>query len=258
MTFKIKNSVAAIVMACLSGGAGAAWDYEDIWWDANQSGMGFFVGHQGNRVGVGWFHYADDGKATYLIFSGDLVNGTAQGNLERSTGPVPSPSYDPNQVVRTNVGNATLTFNSADSATFSYSYDGRAGTMNLTRMTFSDTTVSSGIWPFVGITVETNCSEPGSVTYLDNGLITVSAPGTGGQQTLTIAFEDDDTCTVTPTSIYRAGSLLFGNASVACGYGSGTGSFTTRLVGDRFMNSEYSLQMSGGCTLETKMSAIKQ
>ncbi len=258
MKSKTLNALAAASMLCLSAEAAAAWDYEDIWWDASQSGMGFFIGHQGNVVGVGWFHYGSDGKATYLLLSGNLVNGVVTSNLERSTGPQPGLSYDPNQVVRTPVGTATLTFNSATSATFSYNYDGRSGTMNLTRMSFADTTIPSGTWPFAGITVQSNCVNPqDNGTYIDSGLITVGAPA-GGQQPLNIAFGDGTTCTMTPTTISRSGSLIAGTASMSCMGLTGTGNFTTRLVGDQFMNSEFSFQMPGSCSMTARASAVKQ
>jgi len=31
-----------------------AGNYQDWWWDPQQSGMGFNVGHQGNTVVVAW------------------------------------------------------------------------------------------------------------------------------------------------------------------------------------------------------------
>jgi hypothetical protein len=258
MKHKLLSAAVATMMACLSGSALAAWDYEDIWWDASKSGMGFFIGHQGNTVGVGWFHYGSDGKATYLLFSGNVVNGVVNSNLERSTGPLPGAGFDPNQVVRTSVGTATLTFNSANSATFNYNYDGRTGTMNLTRMTFSDATIPSGSWPFVGITTQTNCPNPQDAgVYLDTGMITVGAPA-GGLQTLTIAFSDGVTCTLNPTVMSRSGSLIAGTANMTCMGISGTGTFTTRLVGDQFINTEFAFQIPGGCATTAKASAVKQ
>lgn len=248
-----------IVLVLGSGSAKAVASYEDIWWDANQSGMGFFIGQQGTRLGIGWFHYGSGGEATYLLLAGDLVNGTVSGDLERSTGPQPGVGYNAGQVVRVKAGTASVTFNSRNSATFSYNYDGRTGSIPLTRMTYADAGIVGGTWPFVAISNVTGCSNPDdNGVFVDSGVLTIGSYS-GGQQSTTIRFDGDqgDTCNVT-TTLNREGSLITGSGTLTCGYqGSGTLTYTTWVVEDRFMNSEYSIRFAQ-CTIDAKFSSIRQ
>lgn len=261
MFTKLIRSIVAGALLC-STAPSFAFDNQDIWWNAGQSGMGFFIGHQGSRLGIGWFHYGSDGKASYLLLSGDLVNGTVQGNLERSTGPQPGSGYDAGQVVREIVGTASLTFHSQNSATFSYNYDGRSGSMDISRMTFSTNGYAAGTWRAANSGVSSGCTvAEDNGEWEDAATLTIGALS-GNQQTITMTrpgTDGDCTMTLTPT---RTGSLITANGSIACPElpTPGTITTTTRPIGDNYMLMEYTVQEPSPslCTHRGVMGLTKQ
>jgi hypothetical protein len=137
-----------------------AGNYQDWWWDPQQSGMGFNVGHQGNSVVVAWYNYGEDGKASYLTMAGPLNGSVLKAGLYRGTGPAPGPEYTASQVKQTLVGEASITFESDAQALFNYSFDGKAGVLALERFTYATTDIT-GAWDFVSKNTYTGCDYPG-------------------------------------------------------------------------------------------------
>ena len=245
MTKKLTKLLLIFLAAlCVSSGTYAAADYQDIWWDANQSGMGFFIGHQENRLGIGWFHYGSDGKAAYLLLSGDLVNGVVEGSLERSTGPQPGSDYNAGLVQRQYVGTATLTFHSDNSATLNYNYDGRNGMMALTRMTFAGASFS-GNWAISETGANSGCTNSAmNVAWTNHG--TMSFASSGNLQTSTYARADGSICTST-FSASRSGSLVTGSGTTSCSDGGqGSNNFSSRTIGTNYFINEYTQQSTNG------------
>lgn len=114
----------------------AAVNYQDWWWDPERSGMGFNIGHQGKLLLIGWHHYDNFRRPTWLTMSGELKGNIVTGELVRSNGPMPGPSYAPGSVISRAVGIATITFTDADNAVFEYSYDGNYGSIDLRRYNY--------------------------------------------------------------------------------------------------------------------------
>jgi len=79
----------------------AAASYQDWWWNPAQSGMGVNIGQQDNTIFAAWNLYGDDGKATFLSFSGTIIptirGDTVDGALYRNTGPSPGLAMDNKQ-----------------------------------------------------------------------------------------------------------------------------------------------------------------
>ena len=103
-----------------------ATNYQDIWWAAvgtGETGWGLHFTHQGDIIFATWFTYDFDGSPLWLSVTAPKgAAGVYTGTLYRTTGPsFGSVPFDPAQVVRTPVGNATLTFGNGDNATFAYS-----------------------------------------------------------------------------------------------------------------------------------------
>lgn len=119
-------------------------DYKGIWWNAAQSGMGFNLSQVGNTVFGAWYFYADDGRPTFLTFSGEIQNNRLSSQLHRNSGPAPSANYDPSRVQSNPVGTAVMAFSATDmnTARFEYSFDGKTGSMALQRFSFVDNAVS--------------------------------------------------------------------------------------------------------------------
>ena len=61
---------------------------------------------------------------------------TYTGTLYAVSGPAFSGSFNPSLVKRTAVGNATLTFGTSTSGTWSYTVDGVSGSKAITRLAF--------------------------------------------------------------------------------------------------------------------------
>lgn len=139
-----------------------AGNFQDWWWDPQQSGMGFNVGHQGNTVVVAWYNYGEDGKASYLTMAGPLNGSVLKAGLNRGTGPAPGPGYSASQVKQTLVGEATITFESDMKAKFSYSFDGKSGAIELERFTYSPVNIT-GNWNVATKSIFKGCDYPGFV-----------------------------------------------------------------------------------------------
>lgn len=130
----------ALVISMLLGllmGRAEATVYQDFWWNPSMSGMGWNFSQQNSTVVMAWFHYGDDGKASFLTLSGELQSNKLKGNLYRSTGTPPQANYNPANVNTAPVGTAEVEFTASNAAVFTYSYDGRSGRIDLERFTFS-------------------------------------------------------------------------------------------------------------------------
>lgn len=144
----IQSVIMRVILSCfvlisLAQPATAA-DYKGIWWNAAQSGMGFNLSQVGNTVFGAWYFYADDGRPTFLTFSGEIQNNRLTSQLQRNSGPAPSSNYDPSRVQSNPVGTAVMVFSATDmnTARFEYSFDGKTGSMALQRFSFVDNAVS--------------------------------------------------------------------------------------------------------------------
>jgi len=101
-----------------------ASNYTDMWWvpGGAESGWGINFAHEGDTIFATWFTYDYSGAA--LPMSATLTrigSNVYSGTLIRSSGPpfnaVP---FNPDAVVRTPGGTATVTFTNGNAATFSY------------------------------------------------------------------------------------------------------------------------------------------
>lgn len=155
MRLKIWQILTSTCLALFSA-LSHAGNYQDWWWDPQQSGMGFNVGHQGNTVVVAWYNYGEDGNASYLTMAGPLNGTVLKAGLYRGTGPAPGPGYSSSQVKQTLVGEASITFGTDTHAQFNYSFDGKEGTMALERFTYATMDIT-GSWDFVNKNTYIGC-----------------------------------------------------------------------------------------------------
>jgi len=117
---------------------GAA-DFTDLWWNPNESGWGVSITQHGNNLFFRVFVYDTDNKPLLFIVPGVTYNSATSftGNVTLTTGPwFGNISFDPNQVVRTTAGTATLSFSDANNGTLSYTVNGVTATKAITRMAF--------------------------------------------------------------------------------------------------------------------------
>ena len=130
----------------LGGNAGASPNYSDLWYRSEaESGWGVNIVHQGDILFATWFTYETGGTASspakgmWLVMSNGnkTANNVYTGALQRTTGPNAfsnSTAFDPNQVQRTTVGDATFTFSDANTGTFRYTVNGVTQTKPIQRL----------------------------------------------------------------------------------------------------------------------------
>jgi carboxyl-terminal processing protease len=115
-------------------------NYTDLWWNANESGWGIQITHHNDEMFGTWFTYDEQGNQLFITLPGcglQKFNGrVCSGDLYRTTGtPYNAPFVSANTSV-TKIGSATLTFESATSATFAYQIGGTAITKAITRQPY--------------------------------------------------------------------------------------------------------------------------
>jgi len=108
---------------------GSGPNYTDLWWNANESGWGVNVNHQGDILFATLFTYDLDGQAMWLVMShGDRqIDGSWMGTLYRTTGPAFNASPWPTSGIFTDANTGKLT----------YSVNGLEIAKNITRLPFS-------------------------------------------------------------------------------------------------------------------------
>ena len=123
---------------------GSATNYQDLWWNPNESGWGVNVTHQGGILFATLFTYDAAGKGLWLAMTEGRrnSNGSYSGTLYRNTGPafnaVPfTPITAPNYTV---VGTMTFNFTSGNSATLTYTVGGVPVTKTIQRYVFGTST----------------------------------------------------------------------------------------------------------------------
>jgi len=123
------------------GTSGSAIDYTDLWWGGDsQSGWGLnLMQHASRNIFGVWYTYdANRHMMWYVIPSGTWSSSNVfTGDIYRTSGPpANAASFNASAVVRTKVGQGTLTFSDANNGTFAFSIDGVAGTKAITRQPF--------------------------------------------------------------------------------------------------------------------------
>jgi len=247
-----------------NGLTSAAVSYQDWWWNPAQGGMGVNVGQQGNTIFAAWSLYGDDGKASFLSFSGTNPRGDAfyYGNLYRNTGPSPGPGYNPALVTTAAVGSASIFFTSDTAAILRYSYDNgsHAGTLGLERYSFARPAIDGTYQPLARVT-SSGCNDStlngtGYVTYQNATLST-----DGNTLSLVLYAGGDISRITTFTANYsQAGSVFLGSGTVTNTLGYvGTFSFRDLTVDDDLLSLRISSQDSSGplCHHEWVVTGIK-
>jgi hypothetical protein len=115
----------------------SATNYQDLWWNPNESGWGVNVTHQGSVMFATLFTYNPNGQGTWYVLARAErgANGSYSGTLYRTRGPVfnavPWVAAAP-----TEVGTMTFTFTNGSTGTLTYSIDGVQVTKAIQRQTF--------------------------------------------------------------------------------------------------------------------------
>lgn len=113
-------------------------NFQDLWWNPDESGWGINFAHQGDILFATLFTYDASGRNVWFVMSrGDRVPGTRtfEGTLYRTAGP----PFDANPwwpITYAIVGTMRVDFPGGNSATLSYSVDGVTVSKQITRQVF--------------------------------------------------------------------------------------------------------------------------
>lgn len=125
--------------ACIatSESRATATNYQDLWWNPQESGWGINLTHQDDIIFATLFTYDRSGKDLWLVASnlGRQEDGKFSGKLYQASGPVFSAQpWTGIQIVE--VGSMSLVFVSGDHAVLSYTLNGSMVTKTIQRQVF--------------------------------------------------------------------------------------------------------------------------
>jgi hypothetical protein len=116
-------------------------NYQDLWWNASESGWGINITHQDNTLFATLFTYDAAGRDLWLVMSAGNRQGDGSylGDLYRTTGsPFDSIPFVPLGTSDvTLAGTMRLRFTDGNNGTLTYTYDGASVTKAITRQVFS-------------------------------------------------------------------------------------------------------------------------
>jgi hypothetical protein len=124
-----------------TGSRAALANYQDLWWNPDESGWGINLIHQGATVFATLFTYGRDGRGLWLVMSSGVrqSDGSFSGDLYRTRGSpfnaTPVIPLSPSDITR--VGTMTLRFADGENGTLDYSIDGVSVHKSITRQVFS-------------------------------------------------------------------------------------------------------------------------
>jgi len=124
-----------------SGSRSALVNYQDLWWNADESGWGVNVTHQDNTLFATLFTYDAAGKGIWLVMSAGTKQGDGSylGDLYQTTGSAfnAQPFVPLTAANVTKVGTMQFRFADGERGTVAYTYNGASVSKSITRQTFS-------------------------------------------------------------------------------------------------------------------------
>ncbi|MEP7157106.1 MAG: hypothetical protein ABI905_15105 [Betaproteobacteria bacterium] len=236
-------------LASTANVAYAAINYQDMWWNANESGWGVNVAQQNNTMFATWFIYAAGGQPLWVVMSNAQRSGangnTFTGDLFQTTGTafsvVPFTPLQPSNV--TTVGSATFVFSDAKNGTLTYSINGAQVVKQITRQPLSSINLSGTYYG--GIFRTANCANSGVSNSIYSVTHTPSSPLTG---TISVSEVGGNLCRFTGT-LNQSGSVFDGSGTYSCQGEAGSWTGTEGTGGETTFAIKLALQTGAGvCT----------
>ena len=245
---KLAVAVAAAVIAFVS--PARAGSVSDLWWNPAESGWGVNVVRQGDTMFLTFFVYAQDGQPLWLVapstsFVSDSSAGTVySGPLYKTSGPWLGGSFNPAAVNVTQVGTATISWQSVTAATLTYSYSGTSVTKSLVRQTWTANYFLPGKY-LGGIVLDrTGCSSPSRYESLAQFTVTMSGA------TMQVAMQPSGGGSWSGSGpVVQTGSIAgFSGTATSCASGaSGTASFSAIEANSEGITGRIDATYPGGC-----------
>ena len=116
-------------------------NYQDLWWNADESGWGVNITHQGDTLFATLFTYDATGRGLWLVLPAGTrqADGSYFGRLLRTRGPPfnAAPFTPIGEADLTEVGTMRFTFSSGTAGVMTYTVSGITVTKAITRQVFS-------------------------------------------------------------------------------------------------------------------------
>jgi hypothetical protein len=145
VTKRITRQVFSTPATCsfTTGDRSTATNYQDLWWNPNESGWGINVTHQGDVIFATLFDYDLNGNGTWYVLANapKVSAGVYSGALYTTTDPPFNANpWVPNSSAATQVGTMSFTFSSGNAGTLTYTVNGAQVTKQIQREVFSSPT----------------------------------------------------------------------------------------------------------------------
>jgi hypothetical protein len=213
-------------------------DFTDLWWAApaaSENGWGINLIQQNDVIFATLFVYGTDNTARWFVASDLRGNGgaTFTGTLFQTTGPYfGAGAFNPANVTVTGVGSMSISFDTINTGTLTYSVNGVTVTKRVTRQTFATNNLAGKY--LGGMTANgTGCTAGNQqVLIFDLMDVTHSANNTVSA-TVTFFNSQGVSSTCTFTGGYaQAGRLGSINGSFSCTFGTQGGNQGTFTVSE--------------------------
>jgi hypothetical protein len=126
---------------CVYSSASRAGDtnYQDLWWNPNESGWGINLTQQGNTIFATWFTYVDQGRPVWFYLIANQVNTNRFSGRFVATSGVPFYQINNSRALMNtaDIGSGSLTFQDGEHARFDYNVLGVAGSKLIQRQVFA-------------------------------------------------------------------------------------------------------------------------
>jgi len=193
-----------------------ATNYQDLWWNPNESGWGIQIVQQADTLFLTWFIYNNAGQPTWVVSDGvtriaSTPNVIYRGRVIAATGTFFGAPTWGTITPRVAGADVTLTFTDARTGTLTYTVDGTTVTKPITRQTLVEINLSG--FYYGGLSRSgSGCTTAGlNGSSAANSSIQIAQ--TGGN--ITIAETSGSLCRFTGT-VTQFGSLLEGSGNYQC------------------------------------------
>lgn len=239
-------------------------NYQDLWWNPNESGWGINISQQGNNMFATWFIYGANSQPTWIFLSnanrsGALGNTFTDKIYQATSGsPFSAVPFVPSQGTNfREIGTASLVFSDARTGTLTYNIDGVQVVKQITRQSIGVFNLTGSY--FGGLKREGS----GCVNAALNGSIfdvaTYSIAYTVATGALAINEVGGTSCFFSGnTQVF--GSIVEGNGRFSCPPPVNTGSWTMRegRPSPNAFSAQLTMRPDGeSCTLNATIGGLK-